>query len=151
MEEKDKRKFKNRPSKIVGFLNIYHHGRTKSGVLRKEENVQLFKPLCVPNLTDDSSSFLPLPTPQNCPPVLPTLHPSTCAGVHRDLQASWQVRMCPPGWKDTENHEGKCDAAITLGMNPADFTVSSLGPRGVQATSFRSQALISPHNTPWDT
>lgn len=46
MEEKDKRKVKNSSSKTVGFLNAYHHGRTKSGVLGKEENVQLFKPLC---------------------------------------------------------------------------------------------------------
>lgn len=47
MEEKDKGKFKNSSSKIVGFLNTHHHGRTKSGVLRKEENVQPFKPLYV--------------------------------------------------------------------------------------------------------
>lgn len=45
MEEKDKRKVKNSSSKTVGFLNTCHHGRTKSGVLWKEENVQLFKPL----------------------------------------------------------------------------------------------------------
>lgn len=128
MEEKDKRKFKNSSSKIVGFLNTYHHGSTKSSVLWKEDNVQLLKPLRVPNLTDDSSSFPPLPTTQNCPPVL--LHPSICTEAHQDLYAIWPVKRLP-GWKYTENHRGKCDAAITLGMNPADFSVSSLGPQGV--------------------